>query len=161
VAVRVEPPVGDSPLPTYRRRRVLAIDDEALLLKAYRRMLSDVHEVVTALGGRDALLILEKGNDFDVILCDLQMPEMSGMELFLSVKSLYPELADRFIFVTGGAFSVEAKRFLEQAVFCLSKPFRVDELLVVIEQRIAERMGESPGVAVGGYQDLTNPVRKR
>ena len=81
-AVRTEVPASDVPPPTYRRRRVLAVDDEALLLKAYRRMLSDVHEVVTALGGRDALLILEKRSDFDVILCDLQMPEMSGMELF-------------------------------------------------------------------------------
>ena len=77
------------------------------------------------------------------------------------MKALYPELADRFIFVTGGAFSAEAKRFLEQAVICLSKPFRVDELLVVIEQRIAERSDDSPGVAVGGSADLTNPVRGR
>ena len=127
--------------PLYRRRRVLCVDDEALLLKAYRRMLADVHEVVTALGGRDALLILQKQHDFDLILCDLQMPEMSGMELYAAVKTIHPELGDRFVFVTGGAFSAEAKRFLEQAITCLSKPFRIEELLAIIEQKIAERTG--------------------
>jgi DNA-binding NtrC family response regulator len=125
--------------PVYRRRRVLAVDDEALLLKAYRRMLADVHDIVTALGGRDALLILEKDRYFDMVLCDLQMPEMSGMELYSAVKSLYPELGDRFVFVTGGAFSAEAKRFLEQSITCLGKPFRIEELLAVIENKIGER----------------------
>lgn len=125
--------------PNYGRRRILCVDDEALLLKAYRRMLADVHDVVTALGGRDALLILEKQRDFDLVLCDLQMPEMSGMELHSQVRTLYPELAERFVFVTGGAFSAEAKRFLEQAITCLNKPFRIDELLAVIEQKISDR----------------------
>ena len=135
-----------APLPTYGRRRVLAIDDEPLLLKAYRRMLGDVHEVVTALGGRDALLVLQKKTDFDAILCDLQMPEMSGMEFFEKVEARYPELAGRFIFSTGGAFSSEAKRFLDRGVTSIGKPFRADELLALIEAKIeaakAEREGE-------------------
>lgn len=138
--VRSEVPAVEA-APLYRRRRVLCVDDEALLLKAYRRMLADVHEVVTALGGKDALLILQKQHDFDLILCDLQMPEMSGMELYSAVKAMHPELGDRFVFVTGGAFSAEAKRFLEQAVTCLSKPFRIEELLAIIEKKIAERTG--------------------
>ena len=99
-AVRLEVAAAEA-APLYRRRRVLCVDDEALLLKAYRRMLADVHEVVTALGGRDALLILQKQHDFDLILCDLQMPEMSGMELYAAVKTMHPELGDRFVFVTG------------------------------------------------------------
>ena len=120
------------------RRRVLAVDDEPLLLKAYRRMLLDVHDVVTALGGRDALLVLQKEPHFDVILCDLQMPEMSGMELYAKVKARLPALAERFIFATGGAFSSEAKRFLEQGVSCIGKPFRVEELNAAIEAKLAE-----------------------
>jgi CheY-like chemotaxis protein/anti-sigma regulatory factor (Ser/Thr protein kinase) len=147
LAVRVVPPEPDVAVPIYRRRRVLAIDDEALLLKAYRRMLADVHDVDTALGGRDALLLLEKDRNFDLILCDLQMPEMSGMDLYATVKSLYPELSDRFVFVTGGAFSAEARRFLEQAITCLSKPFRIEELLNIIEQKITERTGRVSGKA--------------
>jgi signal transduction histidine kinase/ActR/RegA family two-component response regulator len=147
LAVRSVPAAPELLAPTYHRRSVLAVDDEALLLKAYRRMLADVHDVATALGGRDALLVLEKRRDFDLILCDLQMPEMSGMDLYAKVKSLYPELADRFVFVTGGAFSAEARRFLEQAVTCLSKPFRIEELLGIIEQKIAERTGAGSDLA--------------
>jgi signal transduction histidine kinase len=138
---------GGTPVaPAYRRRRILAVDDEALLLKAYRRMLADVHEMVTALGARDALLILEKSRDFDLVLCDLQMPEMSGIELYAAVKARYPELSDRFVFVTGGAFSAEAKRFLEQDITCLGKPFRIEELLTIIEQKIGDRLPASASV---------------
>jgi signal transduction histidine kinase len=124
----------------YRRRRVLAVDDEALLLKAYRRMIGDVHEVVTALGGRDAMLVLRRGHDFDLILCDLQMPEMSGIELYMTAKKEFPVLADRFVFVTGGAFSSEARQFLEQAVTCLNKPFTIEELMALIDEKTADRV---------------------
>jgi len=138
-----------------RRRRILAVDDEPLLLKAYRRMLADAHEVVTALGGRDALLVLQKDPAFDVILCDLQMPEMSGMELYAKVKARHPDLAERFVFATGGAFSSEAKRFLEQGITCIGKPFRVEELTAAIETKLAAR-GEGPSVAAA---DETTLVR--
>ena len=50
---------------------------------------------------------------FDVVLCDLQMPEVSGMELYAAVRERFPALADRFVFVTGGAFSSDARKFLE------------------------------------------------
>ena len=75
------------------------------------------------------------------------MPEMSGMELYAAVKNLYPALGERFVFVTGGAFSAEAKRFLEQAITCLNKPFRIEELLAIIEQKISERIGGGAEVA--------------
>jgi signal transduction histidine kinase/two-component SAPR family response regulator len=148
-------PAGGAPERSSRRRRILAVDDEPLLLKAYRRMLADVHEVVTALGGRDALLVLQKDPGFDVILCDLQMPEMSGMELHAKVKARHPALAERFVFATGGAFSLEAKRFLEQGITCIGKPFRVEELTAAIEAKLAAQTG-APGP---GPADETTPVR--
>jgi signal transduction histidine kinase/DNA-binding response OmpR family regulator len=131
------PPSEVTPAPrVYTRRRILAVDDEALLLKAYRRMLSDIHEVVTALGGHEALRTLEREGPFDVILCDLQMPEMSGMDLHAAVQARFPELADRFIFVTGGAFSIDAKRFIEEAVCgVIQKPFRVEDLLALVDRK--------------------------
>lgn len=138
-AQAVPVPVANVASPPSRRRRILAVDDEPLLLKAYRRMLADAHEVITALGGRDALLVLQKEPSFDVILCDLQMPEMSGMELYAKIKARYPEMADRFVFATGGAFSSEAKRFLDQGISCIGKPFRIDELTAAIEAKLAER----------------------
>jgi signal transduction histidine kinase len=141
----VRPPQG------YPRRRLLAVDDEALLLKAYRRMLTDVHDVTTALGAQEALRVLAKDRQFDAILCDLQMPDVSGAELYATVRSRYPALAERFIFVTGGAFSADAKRFLEEsACAVINKPFRVEELIAMIERKVeASSAGEGADVAAG------------
>lgn len=125
----------ETPSRIYARRRVLAVDDEVLLLKAYRRMLSDSHELETALGGHEALRAIERGPAFDVVLCDLQMPEMSGMELHAAVRERHPDLANRFVFVTGGAFSSDARRFLEESVSAvIQKPFRVEDLLALIDR---------------------------
>jgi signal transduction histidine kinase/DNA-binding response OmpR family regulator len=121
-----------------RRRRIVAIDDEALLLKAYRRMLIDHHDIEIRLGAREALRTFEEDRDFAVVLCDLQMPEMSGAEFYQVVKQRWPDVAQRFIFITGGAFSPEARRFLDEAVIaCINKPFQLDELLELIETRVA------------------------
>jgi CheY-like chemotaxis protein len=119
------------------RRRILAIDDEALLLKAYQRMLSNHHDVEIKLGGREALRLFGQDRAFDVVLCDLQMPEMSGIELFATVQQQWPELASKFIFITGGAFSPEARRFLENpSVICINKPFQIRELMDLIDARL-------------------------
>jgi two-component system NtrC family sensor kinase len=128
-----------TPVPVQRRRRcrIVAIDDEALLLKAYRRMLLDHHDLVTRVGAAEALRLFAEDRGFEVILCDLQMPDMSGAELYKVVRDRWPELASRFIFVTGGAFSTEARRFLDESVItCLNKPFQLEELLTLIEARV-------------------------
>jgi signal transduction histidine kinase/FixJ family two-component response regulator len=149
----VTPPSEITPPPReYVKRRVLAIDDEALLLKAYRRMLSDVHAVDTALGGADALRALERDPSYDVVLCDLQMPEMSGMGVHEAVRARWPALAERFVFVTGGAFSPDAKRFLEESVCAvIQKPFRVEDLLALIERKASEASAD--GSAQGTAQE--------
>ncbi len=128
-----------SSLKAIRRRRVLAIDDEALLLKAFQRMLVAHHDIETKLGGREALRFFGQDRQFDVILCDLQMPDMSGVELYQAVKQQWPGLAERFIFITGGAFSAEARRFLEDGeIACINKPFQLRELLELIEARVGD-----------------------
>jgi signal transduction histidine kinase/ActR/RegA family two-component response regulator len=136
-----EPPAQlptPTPLPQRRRYRLLAIDDEALLLKAYRRMLIDHHDVQLATCGRDALGVLEQDQQFDVILCDLQMPEMSGADVYRAVARRWPGLEQRFIVITGGAFSPEARRFLDESVVTsLNKPFHLDEILDIIDRRAA------------------------
>jgi len=146
----------------FPRRRILAIDDEALLLKAYRRMLSDFHVVETALGGVEGLRALERDPAFDIVLCDLQMPEVSGMALHEAVRRRWPALAERFVFVTGGAFSPDAKRFLEESVCAvIQKPFRVEDLLSLIERKARERErdGGAPPAAAPGVPDVAVPTR--
>ncbi|HVT08257.1 MAG TPA: ATP-binding protein [Polyangia bacterium] len=145
------PSPASAPTAGYPRRRVLAVDDEALLLKAYRRMVGDAHELTTALGGHEALRLLERDAGFDVILCDLQMPEMSGMELHAAVRSRIPALSDRFVFVTGGAFSSDARRFLEESVAAvIQKPFRLEDLMALIERTAGGRDPTAPVPAGGG-----------
>lgn len=126
-------------LKAIQRRRVLAIDDEALLLKAFQRMLSTHHDIDIKLGAREALRSFGQDRAFDVVLCDLQMPDMSGVELYAAVKQQWPALAARFIFITGGAFSPEARRFMEDpSITCINKPFQLRELLELIEARAGE-----------------------
>jgi CheY-like chemotaxis protein len=108
-------PIPDTtPSRMYAHRRVLVVDDEALLLKAYRRMLSDAHDLTTALGGLEALRTLGQDAAFDVILCDLMMPEMTGMDLHAELTKLAPDQVERVVFVTGGAFTPRAREFLER-----------------------------------------------
>jgi two-component system cell cycle sensor histidine kinase/response regulator CckA len=146
-------PAEPEPVAAPTRRRILAVDDEALLLKAYRRMLGDAHELATALGGHEALRTLERDTGFDVVLCDLQMPEMSGMELHAAVRATHPALAERFVFVTGGAFSSDARRFMEEAVSAvIQKPFRVEDLLALIERIAGGAGGRRPS---GPHQPLS------
>jgi signal transduction histidine kinase/two-component SAPR family response regulator len=144
-----ERPAAPPPSPAVRlRRRILAVDDEALLLKAYRRMLVDHHDVEIALGATDALRLLEANQGYDVILCDLQMPEMSGAELYWVVKERWPALAERFIIITGGAFSVEAKKFIdEEAVARINKPFHLHELLDLVDRRVAAALTVAPSAS--------------
>jgi two-component system cell cycle sensor histidine kinase/response regulator CckA len=146
VPSNVTAPSDETPAPReFVKRRVLAVDDEPLLLKAYRRMLSDVHAIDTALGGVEALRALERDAAYDVILCDLQMPELSGMALHEIVQARWPSLAERFVFVTGGAFSPDAKRFLEESVCAIiQKPFRLEDLLALIERKAREGSTAAP-----------------
>ncbi len=114
-------------------------------------MVGDAHELTTALGGHEALRLLERDSGFDVILCDLQMPEMSGMELHAAVRSRMPALSERFVFVTGGAFSSDARRFLEESVAAvIQKPFRLEDLMALIERTAGGRDPTTPVPADDG-----------
>ncbi len=107
-----------------RRGRVLVVDDETLVGRAVARMLEQQHEVVACTSGRAALELLAADPGFDAIVCDLMMPEMTGMELHASLLATAPELAARTIFLTGGAFTDAAAAFLERVPNPrLEKPF--------------------------------------
>jgi CheY-like chemotaxis protein len=92
--------------------RVLVVDDEPLVGRAVARVLGQRHEVLIATSGREALALIEAGHEFDLVLCDLMMPGMTGMELYRTVGERSPAVLDRFVFLTGGAFTLEAEAFL-------------------------------------------------
>lgn len=95
-----------------RRRRVLLVDDEAAIRRMLRRMLEPSHDVIDAEHGRAALDQLRGGADVDVVVCDLMMPEMTGMELYAHLAAEHPTVARRVIFMTGGAFTSRSREFI-------------------------------------------------
>jgi CheY-like chemotaxis protein len=90
------------------------VDDEAPVAAAIRRVLASRHEVVVCGSASDALGAVERGERFDAVVCDLMMPGMTGMELHEALARVAPDLADRFIVLTGGAFTDRARSFLER-----------------------------------------------
>ncbi len=114
-------------------RRILVVDDQPLMTKALRRMLS-AHEVTVAGAGSEALARIEAGERFDLLLTDLMMPGMSGMELYEAIEKIAPEQATRMVFMTGGAFSPDARAFFDaHAARAIEKPFDRAGLFAVIQ----------------------------
>lgn len=122
---------------------VLVVDDDPFVGRAISRLLRARHSVTLAKGGAEALKLLEN-RSFDVILCDVMMPSMTGMELYQEVQRRDPRAASRFVFITGGAFTPEARSFLaESNTPCLQKPFSPKELTQALEQVVSARESTS------------------
>ena len=120
-----------------RARRVLVVDDDALVGKAVRRMLELAHAVVLETSARAALARLAAGERFDAIVCDLMMPGMTGMELHAELARTRPRDAERVIFLTGGAFTDEAVGYLEAVPNeRLEKPFDAATLTAAIRRLV-------------------------
>ncbi len=122
-----------------RKGRVLVVDDEPQIGNTLRLLLDPNHEIVPVTSAKSALERISSDGRFDVIFCDLMMPEISGTELYEKVAVAAPELLDRFVFMTGGVFSAEILAFLERIPNpCIEKPFDIVALTALIEERIAD-----------------------
>lgn len=97
-----------------RRARVLVVDDEAMMGRAVQRLLAGEHDVETTTDPPAAVARVRAGERFDVILCDLMMPGMTGMDVYEAVVAIDAEQARRMVFMTGGAFASRAVQFLER-----------------------------------------------
>ncbi len=116
------------------RARILVIDDEPLLGRTLSFMLEERHDVVVIANGREALGRLEHDTDFDLVLCDLDMPEVNGQVVYETVAHQHPELASRFVLMTGGACSRWAEEFLAgYRGVQLDKPFTTDDVEHVLD----------------------------
>jgi len=136
-----EPPGSPEPAPepgAGRRTRVLVIDDEVLVGRAIKRVLSRKHEVVAVSDPHEALHLLEGGEAFDLILCDVMMPGLSGAELYERLKARSPSTAERVVFLTGGAFTSAARQFLDSVSNRrLEKPFDARALEALVDALLA------------------------
>jgi len=96
-----------------RRATILVIDDEPALGRVLPRLLAP-HHVTVVERARDALERLRGGARFDVVLCDVMMPEMNGMQFHQELARLRPEVADRVVFMSGGVFSPAVRAFFDE-----------------------------------------------
>ncbi|HEU4616367.1 MAG TPA: PAS domain S-box protein, partial [Kofleriaceae bacterium] len=115
--------------PTVFSRRILLVDDEAAVGRSLQMLLAPETEVVPVIRAADALELISRGERFDAIVCDLMMPHSSGMQLYDQVAQVAPEYLGRMIFMTGGAFTPQAREFLAGLDRPhLEKPFSEQEL---------------------------------
>jgi two-component system cell cycle sensor histidine kinase/response regulator CckA len=120
--------------------RILIIDDEPLLGQTLLYAFKGRHDVVICTSGRDALSRLEKDARFDLVLCDLMMPDVSGSAVYEAVKRSYPGLVRCFVFMTGGAFTERAREFLAKHPGAqLEKPFNIEDIERILRQFAATR----------------------
>ena len=118
------------------------LDGLPRLRRAAPSLLEPEHEVVTALGGADALTILERDRDFDVVFCDLLMPRVDGVAVYSALERSAPQLAERVVFCSGGAVTRRSKEFLALVQNrILEKPLAYDVLLEVIKDHGSARQG--------------------
>jgi two-component system cell cycle sensor histidine kinase/response regulator CckA len=128
--------------PALTKRRILIVDDEAGICSSLRRILGTPYETETTTRAFEALELIRSGERYDLILCDLMMPDLTGMELHRELQKLAPDQADRMIFLTGGAFTPGAREFLEETKnLRVDKPFNKEALRALV----AERLGVGGG----------------
>lgn len=133
-APRVAPPATLRPVPIVRAR-VLVLDDDELVLSSLQRVLSRHHDVVATTSAHAALARIESGERFDVVLCDLVMPEMSGCDFYGEFARRVPAEKHRLVFVSGGVVDTVTADFLAAIPNRrLDKPFDVRRLLALVQE---------------------------
>ena len=133
-------PTSSAPPMGLKGARALVVDDEAFLLECLVDALGAWGlEVASSTRGDEAIQCLESGS-FDVIVSDIRMPGLSGMDLFEWLKTNRPAMARRILYTTGDAFDAKTREFLEASqVPYLGKPFDLKQL-----KQSLERLLETP-----------------
>ncbi len=123
--------------PAQKRGRVLVVDDEPMIARLVQRTLANEHEIVVSERAAEALERIHSGERFDVILCDVMMPQMTGIELHAELCKVERVQAERMVFLTGGTFTAAAREFLEKVANpTVEKPFDTQHLKALINERI-------------------------
>lgn len=137
----ISAPHSEPTRPAARRMgRVLVVDDEPTMHATIRRILAHDHEVEAVSKAVEALALFRSGARFDVVLCDVMMPQTTGVELYRTLADIDPEQAARVVFMTGGAFTQTAREFLDTSSNRrIEKPFQVEGLRALIDEIIAAR----------------------
>ena len=130
-----------APVPAHSgstRGRVLVVDDDPAICRTVKRVLGSEHDVTAMTHAEEALTEVAKGG-YDLVLCDLMMPVMTGLEFYARLKLQAPERAERVVFLSGGALSAEARALSERMPGrFVEKPFDVQALRALVSHQVAE-----------------------
>ena len=114
-------------------KRILVLDDEPMVAKALGRVLRK-HDITISEEVDHALDLLGE-RTFDLVFCDLMMPNKSGMDFFAEVEKRFPDTTHRIIFMTGGAYTDSAQSFMAKIDNpIISKPFDVYQIRELVKQ---------------------------
>ncbi len=121
------PSISATRLAVGKRLQVLVVDDEPVIARLIQKALVD-HDVTVAHDGRQAVAAMSE-REFDVVLCDLIMPEMTGMDVYRAAYQREVPMHERIVFMTGGAFTQRARDFLQRVPnMRIEKPFELSHL---------------------------------
>jgi two-component system NtrC family sensor kinase len=127
------------PVPSVRRARILVIDDEPAIGAVVARGLENLHDVEVMTDPTAAVARIERGERYDLVLCDVAMPERTGMDVHAAIARCSPEQARRMIFLTGGPGSTRAEAFLaDPSRVVIEKPFALGALVSRVDAALAE-----------------------
>ncbi len=136
------PPRSDhSPTSSAPSARILVVDDDSGVGSALGLMLGEDHDVTSVTSVREALpLLLKSTMDFDVVFCDLMMPELTGVDLFEALRMNRPGEEKRLVFMTGGAYTAEADQFLARVPNArVEKPFDLHAVRALLREVMTRR----------------------
>jgi signal transduction histidine kinase len=137
VEEQTEAPLRSRPPPAGRSGQVLVVEDDPMVGRTFRRVLGKEHEVTLVTDGKQALDLLVGGKWFDAIICDLMMPNMTGMDLHAELARALPATADRMVFMTGGAFTPAGRGFLDSVPNTrFEKPFPPQNLRALVRSLV-------------------------
>jgi len=126
----------DTPQPAVEKRGIghlLVVEDDEVVRTMVVRVLEKVgYQVDTGTDGLKALEKIESA-DFDLVICDVRMPRLNGIDLYKRLASVGPEIPARFLFITGDTVSAETIGFIEaNGIPYLGKPFEIQDLLEAV-----------------------------
>ena len=130
--------------PMTRRRKALVVDDEESNAALVRRVLAGAgYDVESTTLSRRALVMIER-TAYDAVICDVKMPELSGQELYGRVCQIRPEMARRFIFITGDIDGEDTRQFLDETrCSYFMKPFNLERLTGAVDMLTGARTPDS------------------
>jgi CheY-like chemotaxis protein len=142
-----KPPVSAAPKEDLQavRGRILVVDDEPKIGSTLKRVFRREHDLVVAESGAGGMSILEKDTNFDLILCDVMMPDVSGIDIYEWLNERSPELARRIVFITGGAFTPRARDFIDKVPnLHVEKPFDPKNLRSLVRDLLSPPGKQGP-----------------